>query len=128
MNYAVSQKFDLVDLLAGADPRILKAQIEQSIRAAGRRGPLRRGQRRDAPGHPIPGPGRGQIQEPMIEVAQRIQYLGRQVRFLRPVADECFLHDRLPPKSGFKWGFKGHLRISPQTQRLLHAETPWQSR
>ena len=31
MNYAVSQKFDLVDLLAGADPRILKAQIETAI-------------------------------------------------------------------------------------------------
>ena len=30
MNYAVSQKFDLVDLLAGADPRILKAQIENA--------------------------------------------------------------------------------------------------
>ena len=32
MNYAVSQKFDLVDLLAGADPRILKAQIETAIK------------------------------------------------------------------------------------------------
>jgi ribose transport system substrate-binding protein len=33
MNYAVSQKFDLVDLLAGADPRILKTQIETGTQA-----------------------------------------------------------------------------------------------
>ena len=33
MNYAVSQKFDLVDLLAGADPRILKTQIETATQA-----------------------------------------------------------------------------------------------
>ena len=33
MNYAISQKTTLVDLLAGADPRILKTQIETATRA-----------------------------------------------------------------------------------------------
>jgi ribose transport system substrate-binding protein len=33
MNYAISQKVTLVDLLAGADPRILKTQIETATQA-----------------------------------------------------------------------------------------------
>src|ERR1700761_422982 len=33
MTYAVSQKYDLIDLLAGADPRILKTQIDIATQA-----------------------------------------------------------------------------------------------
>jgi len=32
----------------------------------------------------------------MIQVAQRAERFSRQMRFLGPTADDCFLHDRLP--------------------------------
>ena len=122
-------------LLQAAPPMsvVLKAQIEQRIGATGRRGALRRGQRRQCPARPAAARRRRRRcprrrsprPDPRTDdsVAQRPENLGRQMRFLRPAADDCFLHGRLPRISILIRGLSDPARISPQIPRQIAPES-----
>ena len=92
---------------------VVKSQIEQRVRTIGGGGSLRRGERRDLRRHlagqlqpagarpiavrQLAGRRADQVQEPVIQVVQRTERLDRKMGLPRPTADECFLHNRLPP-------------------------------